>query len=58
MLITIAIISSLSAKTQLSSVFFMLVKRLKPEGAKYMKKGRCGNILEPQSTALLMAALR
>ena len=36
----------------------MLSNRLDPEGAKSMKKGRCGNILEPQSTALLMAALR
>ena len=34
---TVAIISSLSVKTQLSSVFFMLVKRSKSEGAKCMK---------------------
>ena len=36
----------------------MLGNRLDPEGAKSMKKGRCGNILEPQSTALSMAAVR
>ena len=38
--------------------YFMLGNRLDPEGAKSMKKGRCGNISEPQSTSLLMAALR
>ena len=36
----------------------MLGNRLDPEGVKSMKKGRCGNISEPQSTVLLMAALR
>ena len=36
----------------------MLGNRFDPEGAKSMNKGRCGNILEPQSIALLMAALR
>ena len=35
----------------------MLGDGLDPEGAKSVKKGRWGNISEPQSTALLMAAL-
>ena len=36
----------------------MLGNRLDPEGVKSMKKCRCGNISEPQSTVLLVAALR